>query len=104
MPSVWNSGHEVRAAELTLRDRYNKAFIWTNSCYVTVYPGTVSTNLPQGIPAIMGLSTNGTTYRPYGEIARVSASWWRAQMYSANGAAVTSAGFSGLGMNCYVRV
>jgi len=92
-------GMKVRAAELTLRDRYNKAFIWTRSCYSYVY-GATSTNLPDGIPAIMGLSTNGTVTRTYGELARSSSTWFRSQLFSANGAAVASAGFRRLWLDC----
>lgn len=77
----------------------NKSFIWTRSCYVNQYGG-VSTNLPDGIPAIMGLSTGGSTTRQYGELSRVSATWWRAQLFSANGAAVTSAGLRRLFLDC----
>ena len=95
-------GLKVRAAELTLRDRYNKAWIWNRSTYVNQY-GAVSTNLPDGIPAILGLSTGGSTSRSYGELARTTgnATWFRAQAASAGAVAGTlSTSLRSLWLNC----
>lgn len=95
-------GMKVRAAELTMRDRYNKAFIWNRSTYVNQFGGS-STNLPEGIPAIMGQSVGSATAasrNTYGELNRTSATFWRAQTAAYGAAGTLSSGLRTLYLNC----
>lgn len=74
---------KAKATILTMRDRYNKALIWSRSAYNNSYGG-VSTNLPESIHQLFGLSTNNTRLRPYGELSRAAAptglsTLWRTQ-------------------------
>jgi len=92
-------GLKVRAAELTLRDRFNKALVLNRSCYVYKYGGN-SANLPDPIPKIIGLTPGAATLRvSYGEINRStptpSAPWWRGQAYSASTSGVAGNSYTG---------
>jgi len=81
-------GLKVRAAELTLRDRFNKALVLNRSAYTLLYGGN-SANLPDPIPRIVGLNPRSSVpYATYGEIPRStntpSAPWWRAKRLHAS--------------------
>lgn len=95
-------GLKVRSAELTMRDRYNKALIMARSCYSYLY-GANSANLPDPIPAIFGqVPGTGTaaSYKTYGEILRSTgaghATFWRAQNQPYGAAASLSTGLRSL--------